>query len=563
MILNILLILVSLILSFIVSYIFLSLYVYDKSNRKILDKFSYIYSLSNTLFISILLEIADIGDKNIRHYFWKIILFIFSIIMFYILPFFMIKTLSSRTYKKITYILFTIYLLGSCIIYNQYKKREFLNDALYLLINNEYIEEYIGIISILITSILSGYSNIQCIFNYIIHPYVLDVNSIDSLKDFITFKTTQLIMSLPRMAKKRKPSNFSIKRMSNQVENNEESLIEEIKKEIFIEVEEEEIGIIYTMRDIAYVLYCYIIRIEDDYKYEISNESQESQYEDEDMNEKMKGKSKIRTRKRLKLDLESKKIIKIIEIYNKYLNHKNTNTNVKENLNINYKKLITKIIISYIEFKKTSMILSIKKLKESILFGINWIIYFLLGKIMAYYSIYRILITIKNLFLSNYSEINLMFKEEVLTIIDKLVGVFFIFLNFDIENLFYSLLEQYFSIIVVGVMLIVNMRGFLNTIHFLYTRAINKISINRNFEVLFMSYFIGMFYMSAIIFIIFSLPLTYRISLFNIYSKLDYSLLKYYSDRYFLISVFFFSCIEFILIAVFIIKNLIVQNREK
>ena len=187
---------------------------------------------------------------------------------------------------------------------------------------------------------------------------------------------------------------------------------------------------------------------------------------------------------------------------------------------------------------------------------LNWVLFYFFGKILAFYSIYKILITLKNYFLSNYSEINIMLKNEVINIIDKMLSVGFFILKFDNESLIYNLLEQYFSLILLGSLLLVNMRSFLNTIHFLYTRAIYKISFNKQVEVLFMSYFIGMFYISACVFVIFSLPLRYRTNLVYIYTQMDYSLLKFYSDKTFLVSVVVFSLIELIFIGFFLVAKL-------
>ncbi len=92
--------------------------------------------------------------------------------------------------------------------------------------------------------------------------------------------------------------------------------------------------------------------------------------------------------------------------------------------------------------------------------------------------------------MSNYSEINDMLKDELINIIDKILGACFYILTLDHESLLYTIIEQYFSLIIVGTILIVNMRSFLNSIHFLYTRAISKIESNNAVETCFMTYFV-------------------------------------------------------------------------
>lgn len=61
MILNIILVLVSFAFSFIISYVFVSLFVYKKSKSMLYDVFSYFFALSNVMLISMIIEIAEYG----------------------------------------------------------------------------------------------------------------------------------------------------------------------------------------------------------------------------------------------------------------------------------------------------------------------------------------------------------------------------------------------------------------------------------------------------------------------------------------------------------------------
>jgi hypothetical protein len=143
---------------------------------------------------------------------------------------------------------------------------------------------------------------------------------------------------------------------------------------------------------------------------------------------------------------------------------------------------------------------------------INYLFTYISGKILAFYSIYRIIMTIKNLVFLNYSDINVMLREEVLNIIDFFITIIFKILNLDVETIYYTVIEQYFSLTIVGLIIIVNIRSFLNTILFIYTITLKKYNsqIDRNLTMVSLSYFVGLFYVTSSIFLIFNLPITYR-----------------------------------------------------
>lgn len=210
------------------------------------------------------------------------------------------------------------------------------------------------------------------------------------------------------------------------------------------------------------------------------------------------------------------------------------------------KNYITGVIFRYIEYIKIHFFNSL-----------NWLTYYFFGKILGYYSIYKVLITLKNYFLSDYSDINLMLKDELVNIIDKILHICFFILKFEYSFL-YTVIEQYFSLFVVGIMAVVNMRSFLNTIHFLYVRAIKHIDSNVMFETLIMCYLVGMLYLTSSILMIFSLPKTYRTNILNTFEKMDYSLLRYYCDLIFLL-----SCIVFFVIEIIFLFYSLIDRRNK
>jgi len=143
---------------------------------------------------------------------------------------------------------------------------------------------------------------------------------------------------------------------------------------------------------------------------------------------------------------------------------------------------------------------------------INFLFTYISGKTLAFYCIYRMIMTIKNLLFLNYSDINVMLKEEVLNIIDFLINLIFKLLNLDVETIYYTVIEQYFSLMIVGLIIIINIRSFLNTILFIYTKTLKKYDtkINRQLQMVFLGYFVGLFYVTSSIFLIFNLPITYR-----------------------------------------------------
>jgi hypothetical protein len=165
------------------------------------------------------------------------------------------------------------------------------------------------------------------------------------------------------------------------------------------------------------------------------------------------------------------------------------------------------------------MEMQVKLIKEkTILFKNNFISkikYFsqtISGQILAVYSIYRMIMTIKNLLFQKYSDINVMLKEELVNVVDLCLKITFNILKLDVETIYYTVIEQYFSLLIVGTIIITNIRSFLNTILFIYTKTLKKYGakVNKNVQHLFLSYCVALFYVTSSIFLIFNLPITYR-----------------------------------------------------
>lgn len=164
-----------------ISRVFLSVYVY-KDLKEIIkmkdDTFSYIFGLSNTLLLSIVLQIAEVDDLWTRYILWYVILWIFIIVMYYLIPYHLIRHFMTKTDRKYQVLndLFTIsgfvvYLLLSNEILYYFKegdKRFFT-----FFIKSETLIEFFSLISILFTAILSGYSSMQCIFIYLLYPHCM------------------------------------------------------------------------------------------------------------------------------------------------------------------------------------------------------------------------------------------------------------------------------------------------------------------------------------------------------------------------------------------------------
>ena len=133
-------------------------------------------------------------------------------------------------------------------------------------------------------------------------------------------------------------------------------------------------------------------------------------------------------------------------------------------------------------------------------------------QILALYCIYKIFMTCKNLLFQDYNDINIMLKDRLSNAIDFSLKIILRILNLEVNIINYTIIEQYFSLFILGIIIVTNIRSFLLSILFIYTKIIKKYSsvMSKNIQLLFLSYFVGLFYVNSSIFMIFNLPITYR-----------------------------------------------------
>ena len=426
-----------------------------------------------------------------------------------------------------------------------------------LLLRNDAKMEFITLISIIFTSLLSGYSSIQCIFNYLIHPYFLGVNTVDAMRDFLSIKTNKFILMYIPQDKSVQLKNFKsskntyLRKFSvsstkntntlksiktyNTNRSKSTSLINKIDNDIY-KLKNEILKIVKNKKtssiDInkknkikfeneanhneSFISSFSSLQnqsiLKDDHENVLNEKTNKSEYSDLNLcllNVQFANKKQKSNRKRNLSFSNFSTIDKLInKIYRYALFKKKTHITLQDI--IYFLKEISKSL-EQLRIKSIELYFkSIEKLKELFFFFINWLSYYLIGKILGFHSVYKVLMTCKNFFLSNYSEINIMLKDELLSIIDNILSLSFYILKFEHDSLIYTFLEQYFSLIIVGTILLVNMRSFLNTIHFLYMRAFTKHESRYSLESCYMSYCVGMLYITSMVLIIFSLPKTYR-----------------------------------------------------
>lgn len=118
--------------------------------------------------------------------------------MFYIIPYYFIylsvigsinEQMKYFFLKKIVCILIYLIYLGSSYKIMSLFKNE-LPWFFMFYIRPVHMMEYLGLIGILLSAILSGYGSTHCILNYIIYPFFKSINifKIILLKKYINFK---------------------------------------------------------------------------------------------------------------------------------------------------------------------------------------------------------------------------------------------------------------------------------------------------------------------------------------------------------------------------------------
>ena len=477
---------------FAISHIFLTVFIYEnKGELKNFknDIFSYIFGFSNILLILIVLEIADIDDFQIRNITWILFLWTFIGIMFYIIPYYILDTficgekrvgIFQFFRKSLVIFIYLIYLTIAYRFLFLFKDDGYLASSninfFLFFVKPVYMMEYLSIVGILASAILSGYGSTHCILNYLVYPCFK--NSLESqhkkvkermdiISEEISSKENELWGVDDQWTNYDKEYRSEVLCVNGGTEENQIKYSQN-KVKIVVEGTSPHLN---TQNGIS----------ENKTDYIISSQNSARSSHNHPVTETVKG------------------------FFNYIIGKDN-----KKDLNDEIEEL--KILYNEMEMQ-------VKLIKEkTILFRNNFIsslkyfFHIITGKILAVYCIYRIIMTIKNLLFQNYSDINVMLREELLNIIDVSLNILFYLLKWDVETIYYTVIEQYFSLLIVGTIIIVNIRSFLNTILFIYTKTLKKYNtkVNKNVQLLFLSYFVGLFYVTSSIFLIFNLPITYR-----------------------------------------------------
>jgi len=475
MLILILIVICTFLLCFVISHIFLSVFLYEsKEELKNFknDIFSYIFGLSNILLILIVLEIADIDDFQIRNITWILFLWTFIGIMFYIIPYYIISMIICGTGNKgylkyirkfFVFLIFLIYLFTANRFLFMFKDDGYLKNSninfFLFYIKPVCMMEYLSIIGILASAILSGYGSTHCILNYLVYPCFR--NSLETQHKKVKLRMS--IISEEISLKENELYGLEGESCDN-TENNSNILSQKNKVKLII------------------------ADGNPDYLFEASNHPSSLSISDtptKSNNHPVSG---------------------TVKGFFNYLIGKDNKKDMNEE--------IDELKILYNEMEMQVKLIKEKTIlfRDNFISSIKYFFHIITGKILAVYCIYRIIMTIKNLLFQNYSDINVMLKEELLNIIDVSLNIVFYLLKWDVETIYYTFIEQYFSLLIVGTIIIVNIRSFLNTILFIYTKTLKKYNtkVNKNVQLLFLSYFVGLFYVTSSIFLIFNLPITYR-----------------------------------------------------
>jgi hypothetical protein len=449
------------ILCFTISHIFLSVFLYeDKKELRNFknDIFSYIFGFSNILLILIVCEIANIDNFQFRSLIWTLFLWLFIAIMFYIIPYFFLSWIicgddqSNLQRKKFSFyfrkfgliLVYIAYLVSANKFLFLIKKKEDDFGFLLFYILPTYMMEYLSIVGIITSAILSGYGSTHCILNFLVYPFFR--NSLEKqhkkFKERLSTISEEISLKENELHLIQNSENFSDLEDNNPTDSSGVSLEPtEINIKIKNRKESGNQFLLGTMKGV--------------YNYVIGKDNKKDMQEEID---------------------ELKALYSEMEMQ---------------------VKLVKEKTISF---------------RNNFISGVKYFFQVITGKILAFYCIYRIVMTIKNLLFQNYSDINVMLKEELLNIIDFSLNIVFSLLKVDVETIYYTVIEQYFSLLIVGSIIIVNIRSFLNTILFIYTKTLKNYNtkLNKKAQSLFLSYFVGLFYVTSSIFLIFNLPITYR-----------------------------------------------------
>ena len=454
---------------YLISHYFFRRYLLKDDCASILnDYFSFLFAYSNILLLMIISEITN--EDSEENNFWNMSIWIYMNLLYFLIPFQFITYILDNSFKNILYnkikfysliVIYIAYLVITNLFYFFLKSS---NDGIsfnfYFSFSN--ITEYLGFISIIISSILSSYGSVQLIFSFIYFPF---------------FKSRYY----------ENKYNDKIKRLSS----------------------------------ITQQLNINSIEMGEGFKSTNNKENYNNTYFLSSSDNLKTGEL---SRGRIKNELiyfndELKIEIKMILEKNKY-NDRFFNENYNED-----------------ERKHSVLVIKYTILK-------------FFGRVLAFYSLYRILNTAKNLLFSDYNNINLTLREDALNIVDWVVMAIAFIFRLQFTEVYYTVVEQYFSLLIVSIVILTNLRSFLIMLQFIYlklTKVFKKIKLSKTLQILFLTYLCCLFYITSTLFLISNLPLKYRTEIAKFYGNIDFSLQKLYYDKIYIVFTLIFIVIEIIL----------------
>lgn len=422
----------------------------------------------------IIIEISNIDSSDDRKIIWDIYISIYMINLYYFLPlliiYFITKNLFSnnKVIKTLIIILSIIYFLSSNFLYHLFKMKKNINYSFFY-INFSSITEYLGFISIFISSFLNSYGSVQIILNYIYFPL---------------FRNEYYKLRFQDRSKR----------------------LESIKSEINSN-------------------YCNNIKLSTDNENVIYNGRYNSTYN-------------INTSFDNNID-KSLFLKKGSKLYNELVQ-------MEDEI-----ELELEIIIEKYKYNPSLFCLIYSnQLQNSKYFNIQYRIFRYINIFLSIYSLYKIFNTIKNLLFSDYSNINLTLREDVLNIVDWILDFIGFIFKSHFSEICHTIIEQYFSLFIVSIVILTNLKSFLSMLQFIYKKSIkifSKVKVSSPVKYILLSYLCCLFYLTSTLFLISNLPLRYRTEIVKYYGEIDFSLLKLYFDRNYILFCVIFSIIEVVI----------------
>lgn len=522
-------------LCYLISHNYFYKHILNQSGKSISkDYFSIIFAFSNIILLIIVIEIIDKNIENSNKHIWRIIFKTYIIIMYYIFPLFAIISITLyrknnnfiqvfliNKFKNLLVIttLSLLYFIFSNTLFNYIKHSVFFPN-IKLFINLDNITEYIGLVSIFVSAFMSSYGSVQLICNSIYYPFFKSKHYCNIFHDKIE-RLKGIIYQL-----KLNNIEFNIKSDSKTTILDEENFpcynktfklstdnnaIDKYNKEVMSLSTNSG-----TIDEIKNSKYLKVI-------------SEDSNYENLNSQTKELLFFKKELELELKIIIEKNRFNKVLnnEIY--YLDYHSIEEYIK---NINSENKYNNICTS------SSFNLKFKLIK--------------IGKIvLGFYSIYKVVNTLRNLCFSDYNNINCVLKEEALNIIDLIVQILVTIFQTSFSEIYYTIIEQYIGLIIVSTVIVINIKSFLNLLQLIYLKTSKLLSFatnkNNNIQVLFLGYTCCLFYIASSIMLINNLPVSYRSNIAKLYGNVDFSLFKYSYDIVYIIFVIVFTITEYLL----------------